>query len=105
MTKERSLTPTGIRDEDIIEKLKTVIDPHIGLDVWTLGFIYEITQRDDGSVHILMTLTTPMCPMEGSLKQDITYALKELGITAVEVETTFDPPWEPPEKVREMFKM
>lgn len=91
--------------DDIIEKLKTVIDPHIGLDVWTLGFIYEINQREDGSVHILMTLTTPMCPMEGSLKQDITYALKELGVPAIEVETTFDPPWEPPPKVKEMFRM
>ncbi|PIT86591.1 MAG: aromatic ring hydroxylase [Candidatus Magasanikbacteria bacterium CG10_big_fil_rev_8_21_14_0_10_43_6] len=91
--------------EAIIEKLETVIDPHIGIDIWTLGFIYEITIRDEKSVHILMTLTTPMCPMAGSLKQDITYTLKDLGVETVEVETTFDPPWKPPPKVKEMFAM
>jgi metal-sulfur cluster biosynthetic enzyme len=94
-----------ISKNNIITQLKTVIDPHIGLDVWTLGFIYEITIKDDKNIHILMTLTTPMCPLEGTLKQDIVYAIKELGVDHVEVETTFDPPWSPPEKIKDMFSV
>lgn len=87
--------------DQIIEQLKTVIDPHIGLDVWTLGFIYEINIKDDTHVHILMTLTTPACPLDGEITEMIVDAVKILGVEEVIVEKTFDPPWQLPESVRE----
>lgn len=89
--------------DHIIEQLKTVIDPHIGLDIWTLGFIYEITIRDDQHVHILMTLTTPACPLGNELNEMITDALEIIGVEKVEIERTFDPPWQPPEALRRMM--
>ncbi|MBP9760875.1 MAG: DUF59 domain-containing protein [Candidatus Magasanikbacteria bacterium] len=97
-----TLSPEQLK-EKIIEQLQTVIDPHIGIDIWTLGFIYNIDVKEDTAVHILMTLTTPMCPLESTLKQDISDALAEIGITTLTMQTTFDPPWQPPQKVREMF--
>lgn len=92
----------NLTKELIIKQLETVIDPHIGLDIWTLGFIYEINVKDDKNVHILMTLTTPMCPLDGDISSIIKDALAEIGVENVEVEKTFDPPWTPPEAVRRM---
>jgi metal-sulfur cluster biosynthetic enzyme len=91
-----------ITRDDVIEKLKTVIDPDIGLDVWTLGFIYEINIKGN-DVHILMTLTTPLCPLQSYLKDEVEQAVQSLGFETVFVQITFDPPWKPPEKVREMI--
>ena len=92
-----------ITKDAIIKQIKEIIDPHIGIDIWTLGFIYEITIKDEKSVHILMTLTTPMCPLDGDIKDMIKDALTEIGVKNVEVEKTFDPPWTPPEAVRRMM--
>jgi len=89
--------------EQIIEQLETVIDPHIGLDIWTLGFIYEINIKDDTHVHILMTLTTPACPLGNELNEMIEEVLKIIGVEHVEIERTFDPPWQPPEALRRMM--
>jgi metal-sulfur cluster biosynthetic enzyme len=81
----------------IIEKIKTVIDPHIGIDVYTLGFIYDIEIRENNTVFILMTLSTPMCPLESELKQDITDAVLSIpDVKNVEIKLTFNPPWKPP---------
>lgn len=90
-----------ITRDDIIERLKTVIDPHIGIDVWTLGFIYEISIKSNSHVHILMTLTTPMCPLDGELGEMIREAIQDIGVEKVEIEKTFDPPWQLPESLRE----
>lgn len=92
-----------ITKDQIIEQLKTVIDPHIGLDIWTLGFIYGITIIDDTHVHILMTLTTPACPLGNELNEMIEEVLRIIGIEEVEIERTFDPPWTPPEALRKMM--
>lgn len=92
-----------VTKEQVIKQLETVIDPHIGLDVWTLGFIYNIDIKDENNVHILMTLTTPMCPLDGELSQEIREAIHQLGVMNVTVEKTFDPPWQPPEKVKQML--
>ncbi|MBT3817092.1 MAG: DUF59 domain-containing protein [Candidatus Magasanikbacteria bacterium] len=92
-----------LKKEQIIEALKTVMDPHIGLDVWTLGFIYEIDICDEKTVSILMTLTTPACPLESNLKEDIRESIHALGVEKVEIEMTYDPPWQLPESVREQM--
>lgn len=91
-----------ITREQVIEKLKTIIDPDIGIDIWTLGFIYEINIKEH-EAHILMTLTTPLCPLQSVLKEDVEKAVYVLGFDSVCVQITFDPPWRPPEKVRAMM--
>lgn len=89
--------------ERIIEELETVMDPEIGLDLWTLGLIYDITFEDEKYVKITMTYTTPMCPFGPALKQEVADAMYGLEFKAVEVEVTFDPPWKTPENLREMM--
>lgn len=93
-----------ITEQQIIEKLKLVKDPEIGIDVWTLGLIYKITLEEDG-VEILMTLTTPLCPFADELIADVEKKVGELGYGEgdVRVELTFEPSWEPSEEVRMML--
>lgn len=93
-----------ITKENIIDKLKLVKDPELGIDVWTLGLIYKITLEEDG-VEILMTLTTPFCPFANDLIADIEKNVGSLGYAEgdVRVELTFEPAWEPSEEVRMML--
>ena len=90
--------------EQIIEKLKLVKDPEIGIDIYTLGLIYKITLEEDG-VEILMTLTTPFCPFADELIADVEKKVEELGYAEgdVRVELTFEPSWEPSEEVKMML--
>jgi len=94
----------NITEKDIIEKLKLVKDPEIGIDIWTLGLIYKITLDEEG-VEILMTLTTPFCPFADDLIADVENKVGELGYEEgdVRVELTFEPAWEPSEEVRMML--
>ncbi len=84
-----------LTEEEIKEALKDVIDYEVGLDVVSLGLIYNIEVDDNNNVKILMTLTTPMCPLGPMIVSDVERKLKELGANEVEVELTFDPPWSP----------
>ena len=88
--------------EQIVEALKTVKDPEIGIDVWTLGLIYKIDTGNDG-IDILMTLTSPFCPFADELIQSVEKALAPLSGGEVRVNITFDPPWEPSEELRTML--
>lgn len=94
----------NIQEKDIIEKLKLVKDPEIGIDVWTLGLIYKITIEKE-SVEILMTLTTPFCPFADELMADIEKQVSALGYAkgAMRVELTFEPAWEPSAELRLMM--
>lgn len=86
--------------EQIIEQLKTVKDPEVDLDIYSMGLVYDISIADDGSVHILHTLTSPACPMGPTIQGDIRSAVLSLGASSVEVELTFDPPYQPSEELR-----
>jgi metal-sulfur cluster biosynthetic enzyme len=86
--------------EQIIERLKTVKDPEVDLDIYSMGLIYDITIADDNSVHVLHTLTSPACPMGPTIQDDIRSAVLSLGASSVEVELTFDPPYQPTEELR-----
>ena len=88
--------------EKIIETLQTIKDPEIGLDVWTMGLIYNIDIQED-VVNVLMTYTTPFCPWGSELKQDIEDGLKAVGAKEVKIEVTFDPPYKMPEELRAML--
>ena len=85
----------------VVEALKTVYDPEIPVDIYELGLIYEFDLNDRGSVRIIMTLTTPGCPVAGEMPGMVAEAVAALdGAGEVEVELTWDPPWTP-EKMSE----
>lgn len=84
-----------VTKEQVLETLKTVKDPEIGLDVVSLGLIYEVAVADD-KVKVIMTLTSPMCPLGEVLVEEVQKALGGLaGVAGVEVQLTFEPPWDP----------
>ncbi len=84
-----------VSQEDIIEKLKLCIDPELGINIVDLGLVYGVNV-EDSKVNVLMTLTTPGCPLDSYFVKDITGKLKSLkGISDVSVELTFDPAWSP----------
>lgn len=90
--------------EKAIEILKTIMDPEIGLDLWTLGLIYNVDTDDElETVNIRMTFTTPFCPFGPQMIGEIKASMFASGFRAAEVEVTFDPPWEPNEELRELL--
>jgi FeS assembly SUF system protein len=82
--------------DDIVSALKTVYDPEIPADIYELGLIYKIDIEDDRSVKIEMTLTAPGCPVAGEMPGWVQNAVGAVeGVSDVEVNMTFDPPWSP----------
>jgi FeS assembly SUF system protein len=82
--------------DDIIAALKTVYDPEIPADIYELGLIYRIDIEDDRSVKIDMTLTAPGCPVAGEMPGWVENAVGAVeGVSGVEVNMVFDPPWTP----------
>ncbi|RWX00122.1 SUF system Fe-S cluster assembly protein [Flavobacterium cerinum] len=80
--------------EDIVKMLKTIYDPEIPVDIYELGLIYDVMVNTDLEVKILMTLTSPNCPVAESLPLEVEQKIKGIeGVIAAEVEITFDPPW------------
>ncbi len=83
-----------ILKNEIINKLKTVYDPEIPADIWELGLVYELKVDDENNVYIKMTLTTPMCPVAGSLPPQVKERVQEVeGVNQVYVDLVWDPPW------------
>lgn len=84
-----------VSEADVLEALQTVYDPELGLDIVSLGLIYQVHIYDD-TVQVVMTLTTPGCPMHDAIGVGAEWALKQLsGINHVEIELTWEPPWDP----------
>ena len=82
--------------EGIVAALKTVYDPEIPVDIYELGLIYEINITDDNNVDIVMTLTSPGCPVAGSLPGEVEMKVRGVdGVKDVRVELVWDPPWGP----------
>ena len=82
--------------DQLIEKLKTVFDPEIPVDIYELGLIYKVDVSDTKDVAIDMTLTAPGCPVAGEMPGWVEDAIKEIpGIGAVKVDLVFDPAWDP----------
>ena len=80
--------------EKILNVLKTIYDPEIPVDIYELGLIYDVFVNEDMEVKILMTLTTPNCPVAESLPMEVEEKVKSLDeVKSAEVEMTFDPPW------------
>lgn len=80
--------------EKIVRVLKTIFDPEIPVDIYELGLIYDVFVNEDNDVKILMTLTTPNCPVAETLPLEVEEKVKSLDdVKSAEVEITFDPPW------------
>lgn len=89
-------TTEGTQDlgEKIVRVLKTVYDPEIPVDIYELGLIYDVFVNEADEVKVLMTLTTPNCPVAETLPQEVREKVKSLDeVKDAEVEITFDPPW------------
>ena len=80
--------------EKIVGVLKTIYDPEIPVDIYELGLIYDVFVNKDYDVKILMTLTTPNCPVAETLPLEVEEKIKSLNdVKSAKVEITFDPPW------------
>ncbi|ARV06728.1 FeS assembly SUF system protein [Polaribacter sp. SA4-10] len=80
--------------DKIVNVLKTIYDPEIPVDIYELGLIYDVFVSEENTAKILMTLTSPNCPVAESLPLDIEEKVKSLKeINSCEVEITFDPTW------------
>jgi len=84
-----------LRDR-VINVLENVYDPEIPVNIYEMGLVYEVTVDDDANVHILMTLTSPMCPVAESLPPEVEEKVSAIeGVAKATVEITWDPPWDP----------
>ena len=85
-----------LTEENVTQSLKQVDDPELGINIVDLGLVYEVRVQEDKNVQVVMTLTTPFCPIGPSVKQQITQVLKKdiEGVDKVDVQFTFNPPWD-----------
>lgn len=91
---EEATIDTAELGEKIVGVLKTIYDPEIPVDIYELGLIYDVFVNEDNEVKILMTLTSPNCPVAESLPAEVEEKVKSLNaVKDAEVEITFDPPW------------
>ncbi len=91
---EETTIDTNELGEKIVTVLKTIYDPEIPVDIYELGLIYDVFVNEDNEVKILMTLTSPNCPVAESLPAEVEERVKSLDMVKdAEVEITFDPPW------------
>tara|TARA_B100000927_G_scaffold127801_1_gene103021 strand:+ start:1593 stop:1904 length:312 start_codon:yes stop_codon:yes gene_type:complete len=80
--------------EKIVKELKSIFDPEIPVDIYELGLIYDVFVNEDNEVKVLMTLTSPNCPVAESLPQEVEEKIRSIDeVKTAEVEITFDPPW------------
>ena len=95
--------------DDIIEALKTVSDPEIMINIWDMGLVYKIEQKENGDVYIEMTVTSPMCPVAGVLPQQAAEAVSSVnGVGEVEVKIVWEPAWSLAnlsDEAKEMFEL
>jgi FeS assembly SUF system protein len=83
-------------EKDIVANLKTVYDPEIPVDVYELGLIYDFSCDATGRAQVKMTLTSPMCPVAGTLPLEVQGKVQDVeGVNHCEVDLVFDPPWNP----------
>ncbi|MBS1938802.1 MAG: DUF59 domain-containing protein [Bacteroidetes bacterium] len=81
-------------EERVVMTLKTIYDPEIPVDIYELGLIYDVVVNDDASVYVKMTLTSPSCPVAGSLPGEVEEKVAQTtGANGAKVDLTFEPPW------------
>jgi len=92
---EPALLPDAPLEERIVAALRTVYDPEIPVNIHDLGLIYDLKVSPEGAVAIRMTLTTPACPVAGSLPGEVQRRVASVpGVSDVKVDLVWDPPWD-----------
>ena len=95
--------------EDLIAALKTVSDPEILVNIWDMGLVYKLEQKEEGDVYVEMTVTSPMCPVAGELPKQAAEALAATkGVGKVEVKIVWEPAWSLDmlsDEAKEMFEL
>ena len=85
----------NLRDQ-VIGAIQKCYDPEIPVNIWEMGLVYDVQIDDAGDVSIRMTLTSPNCPVAGSLPRDVESKVRAVpGVSGARVELTWDPPWHP----------
>ena len=80
--------------ENVVNVLKGIYDPEIPVDIYELGLIYDVMINEDYEVKVLMTLTSPNCPVAKTLPAEVEEKIRKIdAVKSCEVEITFDPPW------------
>ena len=78
----------------IVRVLKTIYDPEIPVDIYELGLIYDVFVNEDNDVKVIMTLTTPNCPVAETMPKEVEEKVKSINeVNNAKVELTFEPPW------------
>ena len=91
---EKGKIDTDLIGEKVVSVLKTIYDPEIPVDIYELGLIYDVFVNEDCNVKIIMTLTSPNCPVAESLPKEVEEKVESIKtIKSAKVEITFDPPW------------
>ena len=85
----------GRLEQTIIHVLKTIFDPEIPVDIYELGLIYEIKIDEESNAYIKMTLTSPACPVAGSLPGEVQQKIEGIKeVNKAKVDLVWDPPWD-----------
>ena len=83
-------------EDDVVAILKTVYDPEIPVDIYELGLVYNVEVREDHSVEVRMTLTTPMCPVAEILPAEVESKVASVeGVKGASIDLVWEPPWNP----------
>ncbi len=84
-----------VTEDVIVEALREVYDPELHYNIYDLGLVYDVTV-DDGKIGVLMTLTTPACPIGPMVTEQLQETIRLIpGVKDVDIQWTFDPPWHP----------
>ncbi len=90
--------------EDIKKALRSVEDPELGIDIVTLGLIYDMQVSEEGDLYIKMTHTTPLCPFGNEITKQVKDAIyQHVHPKSLKIEITFNPPWQPTPELRKML--
>ena len=82
------------KKEQIIEEIRKIYDPEIPVNIYELGLIYDVKVENESTAKIIMTLTSPNCPVAESLPQEVKdSAMQVKGIEKVDLDLVFEPPW------------
>jgi FeS assembly SUF system protein len=82
-------------ENEVLDMIRTCYDPEIPVNIYELGLIYEININENRDVQVLMTLTSPSCPVAETLPPDVENKIKGIeGVNSAKVDITFEPPWE-----------
>ncbi len=95
-----------MREEEVWEALKEIVDPEVGANIVDLGLIYEVRVDNGNEIYVKMTLTVPGCPLMNILPAQVEERLSQIeGVEKVTVQLTFDPPWTPDRMSKELREM